>query len=610
MGLERSQADAKLKAFERVVVIKPDRGAVLNGIENTTEEGVGKEHEAGDTVNVETNSSRTGVVRFDVGCVPSNEPCEDAQCQISLGKGRLLFGVFDGHNGHECAHMVSALLPSYIAHAISIIPDRDPSIAESERNQMMERAIRSAFARLDDDLIAGGVLQDPREIYSALPHNTSAAGLAVPWKPPMVVKTKNEWDAMSSNASMRQREALARRMLSPALSGSCALVAILDGQDLYVACTGDSRAVLGRTAPAPSSHRDAHGGVRGPRRRAGAMASPHASPSASLAGKVALRRRAQPPQTASGVGSGTSRPPFPWMMEAVELSVDQTGSNPEERNRLVGEHPGEDETVVVRGRLLGYLMPSRAFGDAIFKWPTNLQRQLLPGLTGRSDPLPYYLTPPYLTAEPVITRYKIDLSRDRFLVLATDGLFDELESEEIVEIVAGHMLSRGVLRTDGADGEGGVVAGDRWSQSDENAATCLIRNALGGRNEERLGRLLGIPAPYSRKFRDDITVNVIFFDDIFGVPSCSSSKPLNSFDKPHTTATRVHPTSSFKLPRVDVQKLTNPWAADTKLSIVSVQAGDPSLPQVDVGMADLKPQRLADIAVYLSPTSFSGGSKL
>lgn len=46
---------------------------------------------------------------------------------------------------------------------------------------------------------------------------------------------------------------------------------------------------------------------------------------------------------------------------------------------------------------------------------------------------------------------------------------------------------------------------------DDNLSTHLVRNALGGAARDRVAGLLAIPAPESRRYRDDITVNVILF---------------------------------------------------------------------------------------------------
>ncbi len=71
-----------------------------------------------------------------------------------------------------------------------------------------------------------------------------------------------------------------------------------------------------------------------------------------------------------------------WEVEA--LSVDQTGRNPDEVRRMRAEHPAnESENVIQRGRVLGGLEPTRAFGDARYKWDRELQGVLRCLLAGR-----------------------------------------------------------------------------------------------------------------------------------------------------------------------------------------------------------------------------------
>lgn len=281
-------------------------------------------------------------------------------------------------------------------------------------------------------------------------------------------------------------KAVAAELLQPALSGSCALLSFYDTQSklLRVACTGDSRAVLGRR---------------------------------SDSGK--------------------------WT--ATALSEDQTGSNPNEAARLRKEHPGE-EHVVRNGRVLGGLEPTRAFGDAVYKWSRETGLKLRESFFGRS-PSPLLKTPPYVTAEPVITTTRIDPQNGDFVVLATDGLWEMLTNDEVVGLVGQWIDSetkRGqnsqfenawakifgsankplpVEQSKGGAGEGqktpirlqqwGIdpAAKDRFIVKDKNVATHLVRNALGGANEEQMRALLTLPAPFSRRYRDDLTVQVIFF---------------------------------------------------------------------------------------------------
>jgi pyruvate dehydrogenase phosphatase len=79
-----------------------------------------------------------------------------------------------------------------------------------------------------------------------------------------------------------------------------------------------------------------------------------------------------------------------WRVEV--LSEDQTGRNPNELKRFVtsmnvfwltilikisrirSEHPADEASDVIQnGRILGRLEPSRAFGDARYKWPAAIQ---------------------------------------------------------------------------------------------------------------------------------------------------------------------------------------------------------------------------------------------
>lgn len=73
-------------------------------------------------------------------------------------------------------------------------------------------------------------------------------------------------------------------------------------------------------------------------------------------------------------------------------------------------------------RLLGLLMPFRAFGDVKFKWSIELQKCVLesgPDQLHENEHTkfipPNYHTPPYLTAEPEITYHKLR-PQDRFMV--------------------------------------------------------------------------------------------------------------------------------------------------------------------------------------------------
>lgn len=52
-----------------------------------------------------------------------------------------------------------------------------------------------------------------------------------------------------------------------------------------------------------------------------------------------------------------------------------------------------------------------------------------------------------------------------------------------------------------------------WAFVDDNLSAHLIRNAFGGGDEATLRKFLSIPAPYSRRYRDDVTVTVVCWEE-------------------------------------------------------------------------------------------------
>ncbi|KAG7881315.1 hypothetical protein KL938_003445 [Ogataea parapolymorpha] len=275
----------------------------------------------------------------------------------------------------------------------------------------------------------------------------------------------------------------AAELLMPALSGSCALMSFYDthSRNLKVAVTGDSRALLGSL--------DDHENK--------------------------------------------------WTVRA--LSTDQTGSNPTEVAKLLSEHPNEPN-VVRNGRVLGSLEPTRAFGDARYKWAKDIQTRVANQFFGRQ--LPANLkTPPYVTAEPVITTHEVSPAKHDFLVMASDGLYEMLTNEEIVGLVVRWMEKKKMVKpkksfmdtlwpsskdklplvedvTDQSSKSKQRLQTRRKSNEvgflleDENVATHLIRNALSnGGSKEEVNMLVSIPSPLSRRYRDDLTVSVVFFGE-------------------------------------------------------------------------------------------------
>jgi pyruvate dehydrogenase phosphatase len=403
-----------------------------------------------------------GVVRYDVVQIPSNDPIEDDHVEKIVevpgstaaaepGKTSsdwMFWGVFDGHAGWTTSAKLRETLVSYVARELNKTYKaalQDPQLTYPTADSV-DAAIKNGFVKLDNEIVNESVQK--------------------------VLK--------------QQSKRVAAELLAPALSGSCALLSFYDSRskEFRVACTGDSRAVLGRRGPS---------------------------------GK--------------------------WT--ATALSEDQTGGTPSEDARLRAEHPNEPY-VTANGRILGGLEPSRAFGDAVYKWTKETQDKMKKSFFGRT-PSKHLKTPPYVTAEPVVTTTKVDPTKGDFVVLATDGLWEMLSNEEVVGLV-GQWLEKQASTSKSASAGGwlqswfstqkaslpvdhhdsgansgqrapirqqqwGVESGkdERFVVEDANAATHLVRNALGGKDKDMISALLTLPSPYSRRYRDDLTVQVIFF---------------------------------------------------------------------------------------------------
>ncbi|KAI4610686.1 hypothetical protein J4E83_008300 [Alternaria metachromatica] len=391
----------------------------------------------------------------------SNEPCEDFfALGTSPGPGQNLWNywtVLDGHAGRHTAFYLQWTLIPMVSSALSTLTPHASS-------HQIESSIKTAFLATDKSIM-------------------SRAKTAAAWFP-------------AANAA-------AIAALTPAFSGSCALLAAFDPQTskLRVACTGDSRAVLGRWDPSTSSY------------------------------------------------------------TAIPLSEDQTGFNTKEVERLANEHPDEPSVIDPKtGRMLGIAV-TRAFGDHRWKWDNDTVKACQHKFWGTA-PRPGNLSPPYMTAEPEVTETEVVRREPRdgmlcgddgkaeeggksdFLILASDGLWDRISSAHAVECVSRYLSAR-------ARGQGSVKADPEllrnppvfpsnfssldpgvtcdpaagedvdWKAEpqyfaieDENAAVCLARNAMGG---NRRGLFLGVlagPEPLSRNAVDDTTIMVVFFDKI------------------------------------------------------------------------------------------------
>ncbi|CAL9067091.1 probable protein phosphatase 2C 23 [Musa acuminata AAA Group] len=181
-----------------------------------------------------------------------------------------------------------------------------------------------------------------------------------------------------------------------ALMGSCVLVMLLKGDDVYLMNVGDSRAILAQKAES-----DSWSSIRKP--------------------KLDLHKINE--EIVSDIEVFDGLKCFP-NLEATQLTLDHSTSVEEEVCRIKSEHP-DDSLAISNNRVKGSLKVTRAFGAGFLKQPkwNNALLEMF-----RID---YIGTSPYLTCNPFLYHHKLG-PKDKFLILSSDGLYQYFTNEEAV----------------------------------------------------------------------------------------------------------------------------------------------------------------------------------
>ncbi|XP_031476728.1 probable protein phosphatase 2C 43 [Nymphaea colorata] len=171
---------------------------------------------------------------------------------------------------------------------------------------------------------------------------------------------------------------------------------------------------------------------------------------------------------------------------AEQLTQDHNASMEEVRQELRSLHPDDSQIVVQKQgvwRVKGIIQVSRSIGDAYLKRPEFIVDPSFPRFQ-----LAGPLRRPVLSAEPSI-RTRVIRPQDKFLIFASDGLWEHLTNQQAVEIVYAYPR-KGIARR-------------------------LIRIALkeaARKREMRYQDLKKVEKGVRRFFHDDITVVVLFVD--------------------------------------------------------------------------------------------------
>lgn len=302
--------------------------------------------------NANTHHRPDGLVwKHTTASLASNDPIEDANASAIVTRDEgdpaapgdfLFFAVMDGHGGYDTSQLLSKVLIKAVAAKIFALnsPKHMSDVANGGwfnglKNSLWGSSSRPAENPTDQQ---GTPDADPKRVSGAIEEAFVELDQEILNAPLRVLAANVDEETRKKGIIPDlSKHPLALKTMHPAISGSCALMAVFDTvhRNLYVAVTGDSRAVAGVWEP-------------------------------------------------SDDGKGT------WRVEV--LTEDQTGRNPTELaryalpifmshhvqqlfwHRMRSEHPKEEENDVIRnGRVLGGLEPSRAFGDARYKWSRVVQ---------------------------------------------------------------------------------------------------------------------------------------------------------------------------------------------------------------------------------------------
>ncbi|EEF28275.1 protein phosphatase 2c, putative [Ricinus communis] len=184
-----------------------------------------------------------------------------------------------------------------------------------------------------------------------------------------------------------------------ALMGSCVLVMLMKGEDVYVMNVGDSRAVLGQKA----------------------------EPDYGL-GKSRQDLERINEETLHDLESyECERSGSIPSLSACQLTVDHSTNVEEEVQRIKKEHP-DDACALLNDRVKGSLKVTRAFGAGFLKqpkWNNALLEMFRIDYVGNSS---------YINCLPYLRHHRLG-PKDRFLILSSDGLYQYLTNEEAVNEV-------------------------------------------------------------------------------------------------------------------------------------------------------------------------------
>ncbi|KAG5006036.1 putative protein phosphatase 2C 40 [Glycine soja] len=305
------------------------------------------------------------------------------QAVCSEEDGWLFCAIYDGFNGRDAADFLAGTLyDSIISYFNMLYWDLEPDSLKASNNESMGGSFQYNF---NDSLN----LQERQSLSKIKGNNSSLDCFAnnIPHSKskasPKSFSQTTVLDGLQHVLSQAENDFL--YMVEQEMEerpdlvsiGSCVLLVLLHGNDLYTLNLGDSRAVLATCITDNSLNANER-------------------------------------------------------LKAIQLTESHTVDNEAERARLLADHPDDPKTIVA-GKVKGKLKVTRALGVGYLK--KKILNDALMGILRVRD----LKSPPYVSTDPSLNVHKISDS-DQFVIVGSDGLFDFFSNDEAVQLVESYIL--------------------------------------------------------------------------------------------------------------------------------------------------------------------------
>ncbi|KAL5209048.1 hypothetical protein ABZP36_004671 [Zizania latifolia] len=375
---------------------------------------------------------------------------------VSEEHGWVFVGIYDGFSGPDATDYLFANLYVAVHRELKGVLWDDIQVEDGARDNLQDPAPANVEHLC---FLNGGDCHDPEagrkakkgRIERPPPTNAEAAGASPVHRD--VLKALARALMKTEEAFFAAAEERAGQSPELGLVGSCVLVMLMNGTDVYLMNVGDSRAVLAR-------------------RRVPDFKDIFFKPEQDLQLLKAEMIRELEAHDMDG-------------LQCVQLTPEHSTAVEEEVRRIRSQHLNDRQTIV-NGRVKGKLNVTRAFGAGYLKQPKWNSRLL------EAFKIDYIGGDPYISCTPSLRHHQIS-SNDRFLVLSSDGLYQYFTNSEVVDQVA-------MFTAQHPDGDPAQYL----------LGELVLRAARKAGMDCR--KLLEIPHGDRRNYHDDVSIIVISFE--------------------------------------------------------------------------------------------------